>query len=232
MFPVFSLYPAEKLKEEAAGWMLGSWPGSTHHAQSCISHCKINPKCATRNPVLGSIPSTYKGSSNTFLASKSSWNQTTLDCNGSICHIWTKLRILYTCFFHSSLNTTCTIPYMNTTAPSQSYLSDFQRQQFSTVHPASSTGCMKKQGHQQDNPWARWVINSKQAVTEMSCQHSPSAVVQVQQSHPGSSEPPPRPPGGCAVLGLEDSWPGCVEWIAGAAPVLSYICHKFVLHHL
>lgn len=76
------------------------------------------------------------------------------------------------------------------------------------------------------------VINSKQAVTEMSCQHSPSAVVQVQQSHPGSSEPPPRPPRGCAVLGLEDSWPGCVEWIAGAAPVLSYICHKFVLHHL
>lgn len=42
------------------------------------------PKCATRNPVLCSILSIYKGRSNTFLASKSSWNQTTLDCNSSL----------------------------------------------------------------------------------------------------------------------------------------------------
>lgn len=142
------------------------------------------PKCATRNPVLCAILSIYKGSYNTFLASKSSWNQTTLDCNSSLlakseqnCKSQDSIHLLLS--QHSWHHMYNTLNEHN--GSPQSYLSDFQRQQFSTVHQASSTGCMKKQGHQQDNPWARWVINSKQVVTETSCQHPPSAVVQVQQ---------------------------------------------------
>lgn len=34
------------------------------------------------------------------------------------------------------------------------------------------------------------------------------------------------------MLELEDSWPEYGEWTVGAAPVLSCICHRFVLHHL